>query len=316
LEVSDDDVMRSIKERFRLVDLFVHDWSKNLHLKEPVILEKVINCLRHVLTKHDFDSSSQQHKAAIATMYLPLIPAVVEELDAIREMDLKNRRAAMVCVLWVMRNVPKDLIRQWWVHEDGEFVSDLVALLDMVLDMFKYKGVKERAQSSDFNSILSSEAMASFMDGGGSSTGNVGSLKAGLEDLMTSIHKTGAGGSTAGGVRRSTIERKSMGRSSSNLLAGLPGAPGAPGAGAGHHSMKIPAGAVAGTTSRAGGSSLRAQRAMLAQKSGGHGTFKRGQGQNTMTSTSREFLLRVCHVVVCTPLVLVLTLPPSPPVSW
>jgi hypothetical protein len=69
-------VMDAVREKYRLVGLFVDDWCKSLALKEAVILEKVINTMRHVITKHEYDAQHQQQKPLIALMYLPMVQGV------------------------------------------------------------------------------------------------------------------------------------------------------------------------------------------------------------------------------------------------
>jgi hypothetical protein len=70
------DVIELIRAKYRLPALLIDDFVKNLSLEEAFIKEKVVNALRSVLTKLDYDARFPEIKPDLAMMFLPLIPAV------------------------------------------------------------------------------------------------------------------------------------------------------------------------------------------------------------------------------------------------
>jgi hypothetical protein len=273
------ELLARIKTKYPLIALFISDYVRNLsRSRESLIRDKIITSLRHFLTKVDYDVRWQSNKAEIAVMFLPLLPAHLDELDILksaadrereREQEVeghvtaqisshkahpnssssssstsplspssasagggaeeaKLRRNILVCVLWVLKNVPLDLLRTWWRrdllaqsaqtatasssrensvsdrdqgHNEGPLL-DFLLLLDTCVTSFPYAGIHKRETETDVDVILSPETVASFQgDLGG---GGVADIKSDIEALMSNIHKTrtlGAGGGTLRAAR-------------------------------------------------------------------------------------------------------------------
>jgi hypothetical protein len=142
---------------------------------------------------------------------------MVGEIEAISNMEIKMKRMTLVCLLWVLKNVDKSLLRLWWADGD-EVLADFIQLLDLCVHTFPYMGVKHREGDQAFDTILGPESMNSFMDGGaGTATaGNtVADMKSNIESMMSNLHvKGGRGGATlasrmAARSRTATLSSKS-----------------------------------------------------------------------------------------------------------
>lgn len=78
------------------------------HKERDIVLAKTAFTLRSLLTKHEYDNAQQDHekKAAIASMYLPLIPCLWEYQEELLEVKSDDaKRDLLACALFVLRNV-------------------------------------------------------------------------------------------------------------------------------------------------------------------------------------------------------------------
>jgi hypothetical protein len=133
-------VLSPTRKQYRIPALFIDDFCKNLNLEETFIKDKVVNSLRMVLTKLDYDAKFQEIKTDLATMFLPLLPGVsrltcspahsvmalnqtplshisqmVAEIEVISGMEIKIKRSVLISMLWVLKHANPLLLTAWYV---------------------------------------------------------------------------------------------------------------------------------------------------------------------------------------------------------
>lgn len=140
---------------------------------------KAVNSIRSLLTSHDVDIRYQDHeiRSRVANLYLPLIAIIIdnlgklfawategevrivgssnpnEHLNMILNVisdNLPNTRGPitfketttrhlLICFLWVLKNVDKSILRQWWIELPHNRLQTLLEVLRITLSCFQYK---------------------------------------------------------------------------------------------------------------------------------------------------------------------------------
>jgi len=93
---SGSDLLSRLRSKYPLITLFLHDYISTLcRMRESLIRDKIVNSLRHFLTKLDYDARWQSKKSSIATMFMPLIPAMMDaQAEILRMQDSKAREGS------------------------------------------------------------------------------------------------------------------------------------------------------------------------------------------------------------------------------
>lgn len=157
------DLVSQAQNRHKLSNLFVSDLVKILQLSEADttqthLKDKVVNVLRFCLTKIDHDKNWLSYKSRIAFALFPLIVAVVEEPRLTGDLGDVPLRNFLVCLLWILKHQELKYLRHWWTSIKFQTLIDFFALLKTALDLFQYKGVKDRSTFAE--SILAPEVLS------------------------------------------------------------------------------------------------------------------------------------------------------------
>ena len=58
----------------------------------------------------------------------------------------KTTRNLLICVLWVLKNVEKSVLKQWWTELPTHRLLTLLEILRITLSCFQYKVIVPRAE--------------------------------------------------------------------------------------------------------------------------------------------------------------------------
>ncbi|KAF2071889.1 hypothetical protein CYY_006791 [Polysphondylium violaceum] len=145
------------------------------------------NCINTLLTKHDYDSRYQepQKKERIATIYFPLILDVIDHYDKfvlwVHSSDIQERRNFMACQLFILKNLSKSFLRQWFAKEVPQRLNTFFDVLGLIASAFEYQQSHIRTQLealhySDSTAVSPSTSSVNMMMmmNGANSNGSIG----------------------------------------------------------------------------------------------------------------------------------------------
>ncbi|XP_035223308.1 dedicator of cytokinesis protein 7-like, partial [Stegodyphus dumicola] len=182
------------RQQHFLVGLLLSDLWTVLSMNNAMLHTKAINTLRNLLTCHELDSRLAEidHRARVASLYLPLIGIVLDALPLLydwqtttignaadcendcrlshdvasaissssipmkdtivkpydifqnRKQQLKEdtTRHLLMCLLWVLKNVDKKVLRNWWADLHPRRLHQLLEIMYICISSFEYKGKK------------------------------------------------------------------------------------------------------------------------------------------------------------------------------
>jgi C2 domain in Dock180 and Zizimin proteins/DHR-2, Lobe C len=192
------------------------------HHEREIITAKAAVMLRSLLSKHDYDSrySSPQQRSAIASMYLPLLPYLWQDLQSVASLRSSScRRDLLVCVLFVLKNVKHEHLREFLRTqvtqamtggdaEAGKDISPIITVaqcstlladtLHLILDSFEFPGSHEMTRNTSKTILCpSTEFDRSHVVGidgkktsGGSDAEQVSTMFAKLESKYADLDKS------------------------------------------------------------------------------------------------------------------------------
>eukprot|EP01133_Synstelium_polycarpum_P007759 gene7759-9098_t len=115
-------------------------------LTSPVVEVRMValTTISTLFIKHEYDAKYQARdkRERIAAIYLPLILRLIENYDRFllwyNVASIDERRLLVGCVLFIMRNLPNTLLRQWFVKEVPQRVNLLFELIEHCVSAFEY----------------------------------------------------------------------------------------------------------------------------------------------------------------------------------
>lgn len=126
------------KEHF-FVGIMLREIRSCLRQKKR-IREQSITTLRTLFQSHDADPRYQEMatKTRITSLYFPFILIAIEGAEFIKgDLSAESQMDWLVCLLFVLKNSDRDLVRRMWRSESQERRSTLLSLLVLALDTFK-----------------------------------------------------------------------------------------------------------------------------------------------------------------------------------
>ena len=149
-----------------------------ISFRSPDVHMKAVNSIRCLLTSHDVDIRYQEPalRSRVANLYLPLIAIIIdnfaklyswtsdgevrivgsnhqnENLNMILNVISDNfpnvrgpiilkettTRHLLICFLWVLKNVDKSILKQWWIELPHNRLQTLLEVLRITLSCFQY----------------------------------------------------------------------------------------------------------------------------------------------------------------------------------
>ncbi|PSN35267.1 Dedicator of cytokinesis protein 7 [Blattella germanica] len=146
------ELSQEFRQQHFLVGLVLSDLAAVLDIQNPNLHNKVVNLVRNLMTCHDCDPryAEPECRARVAALYLPLLGIIMDTLpQGLRQ--IKNRkyglssettRNLLICFLWVIKNVDKNVLKQWWTELPCQRLHQLLELLNICISCFEYKGKK------------------------------------------------------------------------------------------------------------------------------------------------------------------------------
>jgi hypothetical protein len=151
---------------------------------------------RFFITKNDFDMHfTDEHRASLAIMFLPLLTGLVNLFPMISNQDVKEdsrkvpdlqQRMFLIQFIWLLFNLPGDRRARWWASLNATQLTHFLGLLELAAQKFKYVGIKQRRDDTVYESTLAPEVDGLFSEGG---TEN---QKSSLEQLADALSNRGA----------------------------------------------------------------------------------------------------------------------------
>ena len=194
------ELLQRLRAEYRLCALLIDDFVHHLSVKEPLLRDQVIDCLRLFLTKTDYDQRWRSAKALIAQALFPLIPALCAEVAVVLALEPRARRNVLLPFMWILHQLPPPVLHTLWQCETAGEQVGLLSLLTCALNDFAYAGIKARESDAAAESpyILAAETVDHLLthsltqgrggEGGGTATGGgtTGGLaaKRDLEQLL------------------------------------------------------------------------------------------------------------------------------------
>ena len=113
---------------------------------EQAIRVKTISIFAQLLIRHEFDKRYQASRCRkrIASLYFPFIVLVSENIESFKsKMEFGDKRLTFICILWVLKNLSKQILKQWWKLEEKEKLLQFFEVLIQSLKIFEYVGRDE-----------------------------------------------------------------------------------------------------------------------------------------------------------------------------
>ena len=138
-----------------------------------------MNSIRCLLTSHDVDIRYQEPEVRhrVSNLYLPLIAIIIDNLEKLFSWSVEGEsrivgsnpqneqismilnvisdnlpaargrvifketttRHLLICFLWVLKNVDKAILKQWWIELPHNRLQTLLEVLRITLSCFQYK---------------------------------------------------------------------------------------------------------------------------------------------------------------------------------
>ncbi len=161
------------------VGLVLSQLSSAFDHSSPDVHLKAVNTIRCLLTSHDVDIRYQDPslRSRVANLYLPLIAIIIDNLSKLFSWTAdgevrivgsnqqnghlnmilnqisdnlpkmggpiilreQTTRHLLICFLWVLKNVDKSLLKQWWIELPHNRLQTLLEVLRITLSCFQYK---------------------------------------------------------------------------------------------------------------------------------------------------------------------------------
>ena len=242
-ELLREELLLRLRSDYRLCALLIDDFVHHLSVKEPLLRDAVVDCLRLFLTKTDFDHRWRSAKPLIAQALFPLIPALCDEVEVVTALEPRARRNVLLPFMWILHQLPPTVLLTLWQCEEAGDQVGLLTLLTCALNDFAYAGIKAREadQSTEPPYILAAESVDHLLnhsltqgkgggEGGGaggaaaSSGGGGGGLaaKRDLEQLLQQ-HRMYSRKDTFGGSKGRLVPATAQGGGGASVSTG-PGA--------------------------------------------------------------------------------------------
>ena len=186
--------------RKQLISLLIRSVLDQQHSRDKAIRLLAMSALRNSLVKQGLDSRYQSHslKSRVASMYFSFVGLFIKERPIFwGSYSLEERRTALFCFLYIVKNVPKAQLTHWWASQSLEMKNEFFRVLCRIVLIFEYRGPEYvDAMTRDFTVMKLSRVKqlnASIIggDGGDSAAATLRSWKAAYIAPKSSVSKGG-----------------------------------------------------------------------------------------------------------------------------
>jgi len=97
-----------------------------------------------LLAKHDYDARYQdpERRERVGLIYFPLLLMVLQEFESLKAWNdsasIEERREFYISLLWLLTNLSRNFLRDWWKVENPQKIITFFDLLGYCVDVFEY----------------------------------------------------------------------------------------------------------------------------------------------------------------------------------
>lgn len=184
---SPEDLTTAAQGKHFLSSLLLNHVSVSSTHRERAVRLHSVATLRYLLYDHHSDPrfADAESRGRVAEMYFPYILLLSDRIHLSQSSSHAEKRGVLLCLLHILRNVPSQLLRQWWSVESPHRLARFMGTLEMCLEVFEYVGEGRLMQ------LMGVDQGAQVSDG----------TKAALEQMYSSSTAVSSGGSPGGRFR-------------------------------------------------------------------------------------------------------------------
>ncbi|KYR03085.1 DOCK family protein [Tieghemostelium lacteum] len=118
------------------------------------------NALNTLLTKHEYDMRYQEQakKERIAGIYFQLVLEIIDHFEKFSSWttraDLIERRLFCSCVLYVLKNISRSLLKQWIQKEIPQRINVFFEVIEVLINVFEYQPASSQLSGNPLNRLI------------------------------------------------------------------------------------------------------------------------------------------------------------------
>lgn len=222
---SPEDLVQVSQGKSFLSSLLLQQISLASSQKGAVRLQAIAT-LRNLLYDHHGDPryTDQYSRYRVSELYFPFLVLLSDRIVLYQDATHAEKRSVLISFLFILRNVPSELMRQWWSFETPARLQRFLGVLELCFTVFEYvgerrttqlMGVDQGVQSSDntktalenMYSPTPSSSAASSSSSAASSSSSSAATAATSSGSTTSSGMLGLGSASPGGLARFRAHR-------------------------------------------------------------------------------------------------------------
>ncbi|EFA78484.1 DOCK family protein [Heterostelium album PN500] len=140
-----------------LIGIILQEVGSTITANEKEMRLKAILTLREIMSRNDVNPNYNhpQIRERIATLYLPYILIVVDNVELINNFDETESRYWLICFIYVVKNLinsSTNVIVDWWKKEPNkQKIITFFNLLSTSVSLFEYQGRQAKGQVKQLN---------------------------------------------------------------------------------------------------------------------------------------------------------------------
>ena len=178
-----------------LAGVLVQEVAKQLRTRDWSSIQPAVDTLFFLLFKHSIDPRYQSLLAqkCIPGIYFGFVIKMIdinnETHRVLADAPLAIRRKVLACFLWIVNNIQRKVLQQWWNLDTPKRVISFFIILASAVDAFEY--LREETGKGDLSDILKSTKLRSMSVVGDDNKASRPNLSASGKDHRSTLMNRG-----------------------------------------------------------------------------------------------------------------------------